>query len=164
MSGEKKKRGRPRSEAIKALLAHSTESILYIVYYFPKTQRDAVEIIYQKPTEEVAQNPIIKARNKLVKIKALEATDISNMKRIQWKSNVDPLIEYIKSKFDEKRKESTYPKSYELSTDDIAFLRKFFYSNWFRSTFFNKVNLQLAINAVYYGMGKPSKERMWARR
>lgn len=137
------------------LRKESLESILYFVYYSPKTQKDAVEIIYQKPSQEVAQNPVIKARKNLEKINALKQVNTGDLRKIKLISSSEPLIEYLKFIINEQSKRSRAPPAlYKLSEYDIEFLEKFFNSEWFRNTFFNKDTLSLIASVLWLHVGR----------
>lgn len=116
-----------------------TLSTLFVSFYSPKIQSEATEWIYNKSSSLVNQRPIIRARNKLDDLGILESKHtIKNLKRTELISKVDPVVEYIKQRFENRKKTSKRPSLYELKDEDMHFLRLFLDSDWFRKNCFNR--------------------------
>jgi hypothetical protein len=116
-----------------------TLSTLFVSFYSPKTQSEAAEWIYNKNSSLVNQKPIIRARERLDELRFLELNQsLKNLKRIELISKVDPVVEYIKQCFENRKKTSKRPWLYELKDEDMHFLRLFLNSDWFRKNCFNR--------------------------
>jgi hypothetical protein len=134
-----------KEEIIKRLEKPTAHSLLYFVYLYPRTQKEAVEVIYNKPSSEVSQNQIIKIRNELIETGVIEEDrkPSFNFKRIKFRSNTSIIVEHIQKLCDERKKTSHNPEIYELGESDIDLLRKLIDSNWFRSFFFDVDKIDL---------------------
>jgi hypothetical protein len=108
-------------------------SLLFFCYVYPRTQKEVGKLI--NPNKRICFNPLIKWRERLVKVGALEIDSLSTMKNIKWKTNATFLTKFCLAKIDEARSKSKSPHLYELTENEKILLEKFFGSKWFRGFF-----------------------------
>nr|WP_321497484.1 hypothetical protein [uncultured Methanolobus sp.] len=114
------------------LKSNSIESLLYIATMEPKTQTEAIELIYGK--KNINSNPVKKAREKLILEGALILGE--GISKVPLKAQIDPFLEYL-LKISQMRKTSK-PNEHRLDETDIKYLKLVLDSDFFRSIFFNQ--------------------------
>ena len=124
------------------------EATLYTAFYYPKTQADAVKLIYgiddsrisifgadheraHKSTSNININPITKARKKLLAEGFLIKMD-NNLRNSNFKATSEPITNFIKNKL-KLRKSRRSPNP----SQDFDALSIILDSKWFRSFFSN---------------------------
>jgi len=140
------------------------EAACYIVFLSQKSQAEAVEIIYNKDSSEVNTTTVATAIKNLHQRGAIIINISGGAKSPIYKSNVEYFINYLKNELTDTKSRSHNPSRYDLSEDDINFLRKFLDSDWFRETFFSKQALQLIENANMDFERRINQRRVYAER
>lgn len=124
------------------------EATLYTAFYYPKTQADAVKLIYgidnskisifgadheraHKSTSNININPITKARKKLLANGFLVKMD-NNLRNSNFKATSEPITNFIKSKL--KLRKSRISPNPSQDYDALSIILD---SKWFRDFFSN---------------------------
>ena len=127
----------------------NTEATLYTAFYYPKTQSEAIKLIYgiekstisifgedheraHKSTSNINTSPITNARKKLLNKNFIKKMD-DNLKNSIFKASPIPITNYIKNKI-KLRKSRRTPDPAE----DYTALTIILDSKWFRSFFSNE--------------------------
>jgi hypothetical protein len=118
----------------KGLLKTGTESLIYLSFYKPKTQKEATEFIYGKG-QKVNLAPIINARRKLLNAGYLEVNTQGLLRNIPIKSVPTPVVEYVSDVLERRQFYSKTKVTGKLTNDQEKALYMILDSEWFRDLF-----------------------------
>ena len=122
-----------KEKDIKEILkSDTTESLLYIATMEPKTQTEAIELIYNK--KNINSSPIQTARNRLVDDKVIVLGD--GISKVPLKAQVDVFLAHLLEK--SKARKTSKPKEHTLNDTDIKYLKLILDSDYYRGIFFNR--------------------------
>jgi len=125
-------RPRLKKEPWYTLTLPSTESLVYLACWVPRTQNDAIRWIYGKFPTNI--RPAIRARRALQKLGYLTVThDSQDLRKMKLLSKPEPFILYAQNKLTTTMRPLKGKQS--LSDDERSVLLKILDSNWFRQSF-----------------------------
>lgn len=140
-----------KEKTLEDLNRDSYESLVYIGYFMPKSQKELEHLIYSNPANIT---PLINARNKLVNLKWLSPIkDYAGLKNIPLKSSPKMFIEYLTACSMERV--SLIGKERQFTEDELEYVKMFLDSDFFRETFFSEYFFKnctgMHRNCVFFG-------------
>ena len=121
------------------------DSLVYISFIEPKTQQEAVELVYNKSYDEINMRPFREARKRLIRSGELKSD--GSMRNATFTSSMQPFIEDVEKTYTEKL-------GREMSSKNAERLFKIVDSDWFRQ-FFREELIQ-----KMYWLGRNDSERL----
>jgi hypothetical protein len=121
------------------------DSLVYLSFVEPKTQKEAVKLLYNKSYEEVNMRPFREARKKLTQQGYLKHD--GSMRNATFTSSMQAFVEQVNSNMEERRGRS-------LTEEEREGLYKITDSEWFRN-FFGEDYLE-----TLYGVGRNESGRL----
>lgn len=122
-----------KNKMMEKLDSDTYESVVYIGYYAPKSQKQLENFLYRKPANI---SPLIKARKKLSEMKWLSPLpDFTGLRNIPQKSSPAPFMEYLRRL--SKERISTRGDDFRLTEDDLKYIEMLIDSDFFRNSFFS---------------------------
>lgn len=106
------------------------EEMVYLVFMKERTQKEALELIYNEDYGNININPFKDAREELMSKGYLESD--GKLRNAKFKSTPEPVIEATKE-----NRGRAFPD--ELSDAEVSSLYKIIDSNWFRSFFSDEI-------------------------
>lgn len=101
------------------------DSLVYLIFMKEKTQKKAVELIYDKPYSEINIRRFKNSRERLMKDGYL--TSDGSIRNAKFKSNIGPIIEEINERADQEQT--------ELTEKELEGLKIMLESEWFADLF-----------------------------
>ncbi|MCD4821849.1 MAG: hypothetical protein K8R11_07240 [Methanococcoides sp.] len=114
------------------LQSNTVESLLYIATMQPKTQTDAIELIYNK--KNINSSPVKSARDILVREGALKYGE--GISKVPLIAQVDVFLNHLKTKSDNRYSSNVVDNG--LTKNDLAYLKMVLDSDYFRDIFYSR--------------------------
>jgi hypothetical protein len=135
-------------EEINTLRKQNIKSKVYFTFFYPRTQTEAVEYIYERKPQTVNIKPIIAAREWLEERNYVTYAN-KPLRNRKITSTLLPIQLAIKEDFIKREEESKHPDTWDIkgfaekyvfpTEGKVTVFEKIFSSEWFRNTFFSKV-------------------------
>lgn len=105
------------------------DSLVYLIFMKERTQKEAVELIYDKPYSDINIRRFKNSREKLVNEGYL--TSDGSIRNAEFKSKTEPIIEEIKERAEQENE--------ELTKSEIEGIKLMLDSNWFADLFSEEI-------------------------
>lgn len=105
------------------------DSLVYLIFMKERTQKEAVELIYDKPYSEINIRRFKNSRESLLNEGYI--TSDGSMRNAKFKSKIDPLLEEIHNRAEQEGE--------ELTNQEVEGLKMLFRSEWFSDLFNDEV-------------------------